>query len=125
MKYLAPFAAVLIMLACNNDKKSGDVTVTSENGKSPATADASSMNRAAEAQQKQAEELQKLSPYTLDQMKTLLPEELAGAKRSDISVTSSMGAPYAEGSYPINDSTEIAVKVFDCAGHAGSGIYNM
>jgi cytolysin (calcineurin-like family phosphatase) len=36
-----------------------------------------------------------------------------------------MGAAYAEGSYPINDSTEIELKLFDCAGQAGAGIYSM
>lgn len=125
MKQLILLSAVLIMFACNNNKKSGEVTVTSEDGKTTATVDASNASQAADALQKKAEELQKLSPYTLDQMKALLPEELAGAKRSKFSASSAMGAAFAEGSYPINDSSEIEVKIFDCAGQAGSGIYSM
>ena len=36
-----------------------------------------------------------------------------------------MGAAYAEGEYPINDSTNLELKIFDCAGQAGAGIYSM
>lgn len=114
-----------ILIACNNNKKPGEVTVTSEDGKTTATVDANSLNQAADALQKKTEELQKLSPYTLDQMKAFLPEELAGAKRSKFSANSAMGAAYAEGEYPINDSTEIELKLFDCAGQAGAGIYSL
>ena len=78
MKHLFLFAAISILIACNNNKKSGEVTVTSEDGKTTATIDASNVAQAADAMQKKVEELQKLSPYTLDQMKALLPEELAG-----------------------------------------------
>ncbi len=125
MKHLVLFAALSILIACNNNKKPGEVTVTSEDGKTTATIDASTAAQAGDAMQKKVEELQKLPPYTLDQMKALLPEELAGAKRSKFSANSAMGASYAEGSYPINDSTEIEVKLFDCAGQAGAGIYSM
>ena len=65
------------------------------------------LTQAANVYEKKAEELKKLSPYTLDQMKAMLPEEIAGAKRSRFSANSAMGAAYAEGEYPINDSTEI------------------
>ena len=124
MKHLILFVFVLALIACNNNKKPGDVTITSEDGKTTATVDAKSI-QSADALQKKADELQKLSPYTLDQMKAFLPEELAGAKRSKFSANSAMGAAYAEGSYPINDSTEIELKLFDCAGQAGAGIYSM
>ena len=125
MKHVILLAAVWMLIACNNNKKPGEITVTSEDGKTTATVDASNTAQAADAMQKKVEELQKLSAYTLDQMKAFLPEELAGAKRSKFSANSAMGAAYAEGSYPINDSTEIELKLFDCAGQAGAGIYSM
>jgi len=125
MKYLFLFAAVVILIACNNDSKSGEAAVTGEDGKTTATVEGSNMTPAADALQKKVEELQKLSPYTLDQMKAFLPEELAGAKRSTVSANSAMGAASAEGSYPVNDSTEIELKLIDCAGEAGAGIYSM
>jgi hypothetical protein len=117
-------ACAILLTACNNNKKPG-VTVTSEDGKTTTTISPADMTETADAFQKKSEELQKLSPYTLDQMKALLPEELAGAKRSKFSANSAMGAAYAEGEYPINDSTELELKIFDCAGQAGAGIYSM
>jgi hypothetical protein len=119
------FSAALCLLAsCNNHKKPG-ITVTSEDGKTTTTVSPNALAETADAFTRKAEELQKLSPYTLDQMKALLPEELAGAKRSKFSANSAMGAAYAEGEYPINDSTELELKIFDCAGQAGAGIYSM
>lgn len=117
-------AAVCLLTACNNNKKPG-ITVTSEDGKTTTTIQPNDLAQAADVYQKKAEELQKLSPYTLDQMKAMLPEELAGAKRAKFSANSAMGAAYAEGEYPINDSTEVELKIFDCAGQAGAGIYSM
>lgn len=115
---------ICLLTACNNNKKP-NVTVVSDDGKTKATVSASDMANVADAFQKKTEELQKLSPYTLDQMKALLPEELAGAKRSKFSANSAMGAAYAEGEYPVNDSTKLELKIFDCAGQAGAGIYGM
>jgi hypothetical protein len=117
-------AAVCLLTACNNNKKPG-ITVTSEDGKTTTTIAPNDLAETADVFQKKTEELQKLSPYSLDQMKALLPEELAGAKRSKFSANSAMGAAYAEGEYPINDSTEVELKIFDCAGQAGAGIYSM
>jgi hypothetical protein len=36
-----------------------------------------------------------------------------------------MGTAYAEADYTFNDSTEISLKIFDCAGQAGAGVYSM
>lgn len=114
-----------LIIACNNNKDTGGVTVTSDDGKTKTTVDVNSLTQAADAMQKKAEELQKLTPYSLDQMKAMLPETLAGVKRSKFSANSAMGAAFAEGEYKINDSTEVSLKVFDCAGQAGAGIYSM
>ncbi|HRO70845.1 MAG TPA: hypothetical protein PK951_10710 [Chitinophagaceae bacterium] len=116
--------AICLFTACNNNKKPG-VTVTSEDGKTTATINTEDMAKVSDFFQKKTEELQKLTPYTLDQMKALLPEEIAGAKRSKFSANSAMGAAYAEGEYKINDSTELELKIFDCAGQAGAGIYSL
>lgn len=116
--------AICLLTACNNNKKPG-VTVVSEDGKTKATISTTDMTEVADAFQKKTEDLQKLTPYTLDQMKALLPEEIAGAKRSRFSANSAMGAAYAEGEYAFNDSTELELKIFDCAGQAGAGIYSL
>jgi hypothetical protein len=122
--FFAAIAACILLPACNNNKP-GAITVKSEDGKTTTTVHAGDMAKVAEDYQKKAEELQKLAPYTLDQMKAMLPEEIAGAKRAKFTANSAMGAAFAEGEYPINDSTEISLKIFDCAGQAGAGIYSM
>jgi len=73
-------AALWLLTACNNNKKP-DITVTSEDGKTTTTIQPNDLAKVSEDFQKKTEELQKLSPYTLDQMKAMLPDELAGAKR--------------------------------------------
>ena len=120
MNFRIFFAVLLIVAACNNEK-ADEVSGTGEHKTS---GDASKISQADETQKK-TEELQKLAPYTLDQMKALLPAQLLGGKRSDISANSASGAPYVEESYSINDSAEIKVTIFDCAGDAGVGIYSV
>ena len=123
--FLLLITTTCLLVACNNNKKPGEITVTSEDGKTTAKIQPGDLAQAADAIQKKTEELLKLSPYTLDQMKALLPEELAGAKRSKFSANSAMGAAFAEGEYSVNDSTGLELKIFDCAGQAGAGIYSM
>jgi hypothetical protein len=124
-KYLFVSAFAFLMLGACNNNKPGAISVKSEDGKTTTTVQTEELVKAADDYQKKSEELQKLSPYTLDQMKAMLPDELAGAKRAKFSANSAMGAAFAEGDYPINDSTDISLKIFDCAGQAGAGIYSM
>ena len=71
------------------------------------------------------EDLQKLKPYSNDEMKALLPETLGGVTRSNVNVTNMMGTSYASADYEINDSTTVSLKILDCAGEAGAGIYSI
>lgn len=116
-------AALCVLVACNNEKKPG-ITITDEDGKKVSIS-SDGLAVAAEDLQKKSEALQKLSPYTLDQMKALLPEELAGVKRSEFNANSAMGTAYAEAKYIVNDSTDFELKIFDCAGQAGAGLYSL
>lgn len=127
MKHLILSCMVVAYLlsACNNNKKPSEITVTSEDGKEKTTVDVNQVQSAAEQMQKQAEELQKLPPLSLDQLKALLPEELAGSKRSNYQATTATGTGLATAEYNLNDSTEIHVSIWDCGGPAGAGIYNM
>ncbi len=115
----------LLLGACNNQKKPGEITVKSEDGKTSTTVNTDAMSAKVDELQKKSEELKKLSPYTLDQMKAMLPEELAGVKRNSFSTNSSMGTAFARADYKLNDTADIELNLFDCAGEAGAGIYNM
>ncbi len=95
------------------------------NGKEKVTVDMNKMRGVAMDMQKQMEDLQKLPPLTLDQLKAMVPEELMGVKRKDFNVTSATGAGMAQAEYPLTDSTNIKVNIVECAGPAGAGSYSM
>ncbi len=127
MKRLFSLLTVTIFLlaACNNNKKPSDVTVISEDGKEKVTIDVNQAQKAAEDLQKMSAELQKMPPLSLDQLKAMIPEELMGVKRKNFNVTSTMGAGFASAEYEINDSSNMKLNIYDCAGPAGAGIYSM
>lgn len=115
-------AAVILLAACNNNKPK-TATITTEDGK--VTFDANKMQSAAEDMEKQKKELEKLSPLTIDQLKAMIPETLMGAKRTNFQASTTMGAGLATGEYQINDSTDVKLNIYDCAGTAGAGIYSL
>jgi hypothetical protein len=65
MKNLFVLGSIAILLACNNNPKPGEVSVTSNDGKTTASIDANKLVQASDDLQKKTEELQKLPPYTL------------------------------------------------------------
>ena len=114
-----------VFIACNNRKKTGEVTYTSEDGKEKATVNTNMSETQASAMQQKAEELQKLTPVTTDELKALLPEELMGARRSDVQATTATGTAMATAQYDINDSTDLSITIWDCGGPGGAGIYSL
>ena len=119
MKYLFLLCITTgcLLIACNNNQKpTGELT--GENKDSAAGPEITKDN------QEIQEELQHLSPYNTEQMKSILPGEIAGGKLSEPSSGKRSGTCYASGAYPINDSTMIELSLFDCGGDAGSGYYH-
>ena len=113
---------LLITAACNNNKKPGDVTIKGDSESTTNTNDASGK---AEQMKNSMEELQKLKPLSLEELKALIPAEIMGAKQDDYNAVNYAGYGQASASYKINDSTQIKLNVSDCAGNAGAGLYNM
>jgi hypothetical protein len=118
-------ALALLLAACNSKKKSAGVTVVSDNGKEKVSIDVNQAQKASEEMQKMNEELQKMPALSLDQLKAMLPEELMGVKRKSYNASSAMGAGLATAEYEINDSSNVKLSIYDCAGPAGAGIYSM
>jgi hypothetical protein len=118
--------AMGVLIACNNNKPKA-VTITSDDGKSKVSVDMNSVAAASNDMQKKMEELKKLTPLTADQLKTMLPEELMGMKRSSFNANSMMGFASAEATYRDSDSgdKQIDLSIFDCAGEAGAGVYSL
>jgi hypothetical protein len=98
-------------------------TFTSEDGDTKVTMDLSEAQDAADDMNKKIEELKKLPPLTVEQIKGMLPEELLGMKRSNYSATAMMGFATGEATYTKDDTTNIRVTIWDCAGEAGSSFY--
>ena len=119
------FIATLPIVACkNNNPKT--MTVTSKDGKSKVSVDVNSAAAVSDDMQKKMEELKKLTPLTADQLKTFLPEQLMGMKRSSFNANSMMGFASAEATYKNEtDDKEIELNILDCAGEAGAGVYSL
>jgi hypothetical protein len=117
--------STMLFAACNNNKPKETTVITSPDGKEKVTIDPQGMQNVAEQMAKQKEELSKLQPLSLDQLKAMIPESLMGAKGTNIEANASMGAGLARGEYELNDSTRISLNIYDCAGAAGAGIYSM
>ena len=116
--------AALLTTACNSNKKKDEKT-TSENKETTANTDAKTVPNNMTDLQKATEDLQKLPPLSLDELKALIPQELMGGKRSSYNATAAMGSGVANAEYTINDSTNVKLMVYDCGGPGGAGIYSM
>jgi len=118
-RFFILFFAGLFLIACNDRKQNAPGT----EGSASDSKESAPSGLAAEAQQK-TEELQKLVPLTIDQMKALLPESVAGWPRFSVAANAALGAPFSTGQYQLNDSVTFDVNIYDCAGQEGAGIYN-
>jgi len=125
MRRLFSFLVVTSLIFACSSKKSSGVTVTSEDGKEKVTIDVNTAQNAAEAMKKMTEDLQKLPPLSLDQLKAMVPEELMGVKRKNYNVSSAMGTGLATAEYPVNDSSHVKLNIYDCAGPAGAGLFSL
>jgi len=121
-KFFTLLLSAIAIASCNNDP--GKFTVKSDDGKSTATVDLSNAEKNAEQMQNKAEELKKLAPLTVDQLKALMPEELAGIKRTTHNASTAMGIAVGEAEYRKEDNSLIRLAVYDCAGETGAAYYS-
>ena len=115
----------MLVAACNNHKKISTTEKNADGSTTTTTMDVSDLSTSTDAMNKKMEELKKLTPLTIDQLKGLLPEELNGIKRTSFTTNSTMGFAVAEAEYRKDDSTVIKLDIYDCAGEAGAGIYGL
>jgi hypothetical protein len=115
--FITCLALVCFTTNCSNDKTAADKDATEKVGE-PGGMEGTEW-------QAKADSLLKLSPYTLEQMKALLPAQINGAAQTNVDTHDALGARFASADYPLDDSTSFMFSIFDCAGDAGVGIYNM
>jgi hypothetical protein len=117
--------AVFLFLGCKNKSKFSHTEKNADGSTTTTSVDVASLTSNADEMTKKIEALKKLTPLTLDQLKSLLPEELNGIKRTNFSANSAMGFSIAEGEYKKDDNSELKLVIYDCAGEAGSGMFAM
>ena len=126
MKKLLICGAAILFLAvgCNRNKKPGDVTIKGKDGET-VTVNTNDYMEKAKEMKANMEELQKLKPFSMDEMKALIPAEIMGTQQSGLEAVSFSDVSQASARYKMNDSSKVKLSVLDCAGTAGAGIYNM
>jgi hypothetical protein len=112
-----PLALFLLFASCKNTKKNAAEDNSTVIKEQPQDVSASA--------QKVMDELQKLTPLSIDQLNALMPDELTGFKKLNYNASNTTGAGLAHGEYSLNDSTSIEVNIYDCAGPGGAGIYSI
>ena len=124
---LSSLLAAFLLTACNSNKSKEPATTDDKSKDKPATevtTDNTSQNPAEEIQ-KRLEQMKKMPALSTDQIKAMLPEELAGMKRSSFNAQSMMGYGIGEAKYKSDDGKQLNLMVYDCVGEAGAGLYNM
>jgi hypothetical protein len=112
-----------LIIACKGPKDK--IVIKDDKGNKVASASVSEMAKKAEESASKAEELKKLTPLSLDQVKALIPNELLGMPRSNFNANSAMGYVSAQGTYKGEEGKELELQIIDCAGETGSGWYTL
>ena len=110
-----------VLIACNNNKGKGPGSEATKSDSAQGTMPANE----ADAIQKTMEQMKQLKPFNADQVKALFPQELAGMKQSGYTPGNNEGYETGEARYDSTDGKALDVTVFDCAGEAGAGKYNI
>lgn len=126
MAYMKPHFSILLislLLACTNDKKVTYKEEHEDGTTTTTTVDQGNYAQSAEAIEAQMNALKQLPPLSIDELKSMLPDQLNGMKRTKFNANSAMGFAMVQGEYKNDDQSEIQLVIYDCAGDAGSAIY--
>ena len=120
-----PLPTLLLALIIASCGDNGKVTHTQKNEDGTVTTTSMNLNamaNTADDVDKKMEDLKKLTPLNLEQLKALLPEAINGVQRSSFNTNSMMGFGVAEANYE-QDDKDLKLAIYDCAGEAGAGIF--
>lgn len=123
MKNLIILTAALMLVSCKKEEKSGGITDAISNVKNLNT-----LNNSLGDMEKNTEKLKSLTPLNNDDLKALLPEQLLGLKRSELSVgdNAMMKISNATSRYKNEEGTKnITLEITDGAGETGSAIVSL
>jgi len=105
---------MLTLISCS-DKK----TVTAEPLPEPQVKAAAQVDPVAQ----KLEALKKAEPTDMGEMQKMLPDEMAGIKRSKFSMNSNLGYAIVEADYEKNSKNYVHLVMYDCTGERGVDVY--
>ena len=127
MKKLMIATAVLMLVTCSKEEK---VKEEKSGGLSEMITTAKNYNKVSSSMQdvtKNIENLKNIPPLTNDELKAVLPEQLLGLKRRELSVgdNAMMNLSTAEAKYADDNNKRIKVEIIDGAGETGSAMVSI
>lgn len=127
MKKLMMTTAVLMLVACSKEEK---VKEEKSGGLSEMITTAKNYNKVSSSMQdvtKNIENLKNIPPLTNDELKAVLPEQLLGLKRRELTVgdNAMMNLSTAEAKYADDNNKRIKVEIIDGAGETGSAMVSI
>ena len=69
------------------------------------------------------EELKKAAPADMGEMQKMLPDEMAGIKRTKFSMNSNLGHAIVQADYEKSSKNYLHLVMYDCTGDAGADLY--
>jgi hypothetical protein len=123
--FLPVLMFAFLLTACNNDKKITTTEKNEDGSETKTSVEVKGVATTADEMNQKMEALKKLTALTTDQLKALLPEDINGIKRTEYNTNSMAGYSVAIGEYRKDDSTELELTIYDCAGEAGAGMYGL
>jgi hypothetical protein len=123
MKRLIAFllSISILTVACKGPKDK--IVIKDDKGNKVASASVNETVKKMEESANKAEDLKKLTPLSIEQVKALIPNEVLGMPRTSFEGNSSAGYATAKGTYKGEGDKAVDIEVIDCAGEMGSMIY--
>ena len=119
--------AVLMLVACSKEEKVKEEKTGGLSDLISTAKNYSTINNSLQDVNKNIENLKNLIPLTNEDLKAVLPEQLLGLKRKELSVgdNAMMNLSTAEAKYADEDNKRIKVEIVDGAGETGSAMVSI
>ena len=119
--------AVLMLVACSKEEKVKEEKTGGLSDLISTAKNYSTINNSLQDVNKNIENLKNLIPLTNEELKAVLPEQLLGLKRKELSVgdNAMMNLSTAEAKYADEDNKRIKVEIVDGAGETGSAMVSI
>lgn len=123
-KIVLGLALVFSLAGCGSKEDESSENKASVGDAISAVGKLSDVADASKDMQENAEALKKLTPVSNDQLKSVLPDSIAGIARTSFEISNAMGLQTAQAKYE-KDAIQYEVQVYDGAGETGSAMFGL